>query len=552
MGSAGMAGAVALGGCASDQDASDQEGSADAPAGDEPVERPVLSLPGGDVGFPSPFAYRRGGGYIQASYLYDTLVWKDSTGELIPWLAQSWEESDDGLTYTFQLNDGVTWHDGMPLTAEDVAFTFDYFRSQTISPQVIIQPLPEIEEVIALDPLTVEFRLSSPLATFFEFGGVGSVLIVPQHIWSSVENAGMESDLSVLVGSGPYRLESYSSGEGSYLYTAYDGYFLGRPFVSRLENRPVGDELTAIQAGDLDVAGASGAREEVLAPFRGNDALTVIEGPPGNAGTGLFWNLAQGGALADVQFRQACATAIDRQDLVDRLYGGNGEPGNPGWIPRAHPFHAEVEQYPFDLEAANAMLDGAGYARTPSGSRQGPEGEALGFELLFAGSASPLVDLVVQGLAGVGVELVPVAVDTPTFNQRVIAGEVEMSIIGFGGMNTDHGADYLRQVYSSQTQTTQHAQGYVNPEVDRLCQEQLTTTDEAERMEIVAEIQELIAADLPLLPLVYPDNFTIFRPEVFDQWYYTPGGVGGTVPTVNNKQVFITGRTTGVDVRPTR
>ncbi|CAN5498431.1 ABC transporter substrate-binding protein [soil metagenome] len=554
--SVGTAGALVLGACGGDDDdeASDDStssGSSEAPddGGLEPAPRPSLTLPGGDTGFPSPFAYMRGPGYIMSSFIYDTLVWKDSTGELLPWLAESWEESDDALTYTFTLRPDILWHDGEPFTAEDVAFTYDYFFSQTISPQVIIQPLPEIEEVVAVDDLTVEFRLATTLAPFFEFGGVGSVPIVPQHIWSSIDEAAAESDVAALVGTGPYILESYTRGEGAYLYTANDDYFLGTPFVERLEYVPVGDSLAGLVSGEVDLASASGVVPSVLAPFRDNPELEVLEGPPGNSGTGLFWNLARGGALADVDFRHACALAIDREDLVERLHGGNADPGNPGWIPEANPFHAEVEQYPFDLDEANRLLDDAGYTREGDGVRQGPDGP-LSFELLTTSPPPPVLDLVVGALAEIGVELSPTALDTPSFNQRVIAGESEMSIIGFGGMNTDHGPDYLLQVYSSRTRTTQHAQGYVNEEVDELCARQQTEIDQDQRKETCARIQELIAEDLPLLPLVYPRSFSIVRPDAFDQWYFTEGGVASTVPTVENKQVFITGQKTGIEIRP--
>lgn len=545
IGSMGVVGTLALGACTA-EDAGPTQGDGAAP------RMEVLRLVGDDVGFPSPFAYRRGGGYIQATMIYDTLVWKDSTGQFLPWLAERWERSPDALTYTFTLKPNIRWHDGRPLTARDVAFTFDYFRNQTISPQVIIQPLPGIEEVVAVDDRTVEFRLATTLAPFFEFGGVGSVLIVPEHIWSSVPRAGMATDPAVLVGSGPYRLQSYSQGEGSYVYTANDEYFLGTPFVQRLEYRPVSDQLTGLSAGELDVGSASGVVPAVLEPFRRNRDFTVLDAPPGNSGSGLFWNIARGGALADVVFRRACARAIDRNDLVQRLHGGNADPGNPGWIPRANPFHVDVEQYPFDRDAANQQLDEAGYRRGPDGIRQAPDGAPLRFTLLVTSPVTPVVDLVVGALRTIGVQLTPQAVDTPTFNQRVINEESEMSIIGFGGMNTDHGPDYLLQVYSSRTETTQHAQGYVNPEVDRLCDLQNTQIDREERMESVAEIQRLIADDLPLLPLVYPRSFGIYRTAAFNQWYFTEGGVGSTVPAIDNKQVFITGRQTGLEIRPFR
>jgi len=542
VGGMGMAGVVVLGACSSGPGAGPPEG---------PTARiEVLRLAGGDVGFPSPFAYSRGGGYIQASMIYDTLMWKDSTGAFLPWLAESFAKSADGHSYIFTLRPGIRWHDGMPLTARDVAFTFDYFRKQTISPQVIVQPLPEIAEVTALDDRRVEFRLSTTLAPFFEFGGVGSVLIVPEHVWSAVPKAGMAADPAVLVGSGPYRLQSYSKGEGSYLYTANDDYFLGKPYVRRLEYVPVSDALTGLSAGEIDIASAAGVVPAVLDPFRNNPDLAVLDAPGGNFGNGLFWNLSRGGALADVAFRRACALAIDRNDLVQRLHGGNAEPGNPGWIPKANPFHVDVEQYALDPGAANQQLDSAGYARGADGVRVGKDGSPLRFSLLVTRPVTPVVDLVVRALAAIGITLTPQAVDTPTFNQRVTKREAEMSIISFGGMNTDHGPDYLLQVYSSKTATTQHAQGYVNPEVDRLTALQNTQTDDAQRKASVAQIQRLIAADLPLLPLVYPSSFAIYRKAAFDQWYYTVGGVGSTVPALDNKQVFVTGRKTGVEVRP--
>ncbi|MDQ3382172.1 MAG: ABC transporter substrate-binding protein [Actinomycetota bacterium] len=555
-GALGAAGAAALGGCSSSSPSSpSSRPTATATGTGQAAARPTLQLAGGDSGFPSPFAYMRGGGYVQMSYLYDTLLWKDSEDEQLPWLAESFEASADGLTYTFELREGVRWHDGVPLTAEDVAFSYEYYAAQKLSPQVIVQPVTTIAEVTATGPTTVVFRLSSPTATFLQFGGAGAVPIVPKHIWSGVSDSAKVSDLAMLVGSGPYRLESYSPGEGSYLYTANDDYFLGRPFVARIENRPVGEqqgaELTALMTGDLAAAGAGGVRPDVLKPFQNDDTFEILEFPPGSSLNALYWNLAKGGALADVKFRQACAMAIDREDLVERLFGGNGTPGNPGFIPPETPFHAEVEQYPFDLAAANAMLDEAGYPRAGGGTRTSPDGGPLSFELLISGMA-PVVAVLVSALQQIGVELKPSALDTPSFNQRVIKGETEMSLIGSGGLNSDLAPDYLRLVYNSKTKLTQHAQGYLNPQVDQLTEQQLRTLDVDERKQIVAEIQELVARDLPLLPLYYPGSATIVKPEIFDAWYVTPGGVAGVIPTLNNKQAFITGRKTGTEVRPSR
>lgn len=510
----------------------------------------TLTMAGEDVGLPSPFTYQRGPGYVQTSLIYDTLLWKDASGKYLPWIASGFERSDDGRTYTFSLRDGITWQDGRPLTAQDVAFTFDYFaeHADQIPPTVILVPVPQIEEVRATDRRTVVFRLSAPTATFEQFGGAGGIPIVPKHVWSQISEPAKVSDVEALVGSGPYRLESYEPGQGAYLYTAFDEHFVGRPVVRRIEYRPVDDDLSALLAGQLDQGGRPGLRPAALAPFRERSEFEIMEAPVGNFGFGLYWNLAEGGALADVNFRRACARATNRQQMVERLFGGNATVGNPGWIPAGNPFHVDVEQYPYDLAAANRMLDEAGYERSGSEElRQGPDDQALSFSLLFNNERPmPVVELLVADLRQLGVELKPEGLDPPTFNQRMIKGDSEMSLIGFGGMNTDQEPDYVREVYSSKTKTTQHAQGYQNEEFDRLAQKQLTTLDTDQRKQIAARMQEIVASDLPLLPLVYPTFFFVVSNRAFDGWYYTTGGVGGTVPSLENKHAFLTGRETGL------
>ncbi|WP_162448509.1 ABC transporter substrate-binding protein [Phytoactinopolyspora mesophila] len=550
----GMASAAYLTACGTTTESTGPSGETEAPspAGSPqpPAQGPIeIRLPGNDVNFPSPFSYGGGIGYIQAAYTYDTLMWKDGTGAYIPWLATGFDRSDDGLSYTFQLREGVTWSDDEPFTAEDVAFTFDYLEEHRaqLAPTVITTPTPEnIESVSAIDTHVVEFRLREPDWTFEQFTGAGGVFIMPKHVWSGIDEPGAQNDPELLVGTGPYRLESMDLGAGAYLYVAREDYFLGNPLIQRIEHVPVGDPLNALLAGDIHQAGGvgpgTGLRPQAVEPFENSDEFRVMDAPAGHTVTALYWNIEAGGALADPRFRQACAYAIDRQDLVDRLFDGHGAPGNPGLIPPGNPFHTDVEQYGYDVARAEELLDEAGYERPgPDQVREGPDGP-LSFELLISSAQpEPPVQLVVAALAEIGVEATPVTVDLPTFGERRNAGQTELSINTFGGTNTDEQPDGMGKVYASTSRSLQRAQGYSNGEVDELIAEQRRALDEDERTRIAHQIQEAVAADLPLLPLFYPPLTTIVRTDPFDGWFDTPGGVGGLVPHVNNKLAFVTG-----------
>ena len=513
----------------------------------------TIRLPGGSFGFPTPFAYIASFGYKQMSYLYDTLLWKDSSGRLLPWLARSVRRSADGRTYTFELRDGIRWHDGRPLTAHDVAFTFDYFKRQTLGPLLVALP-SNVSAARARSRLVVEVQLTVPAVTFPQ-RVAGALPIIPRHIWSSIEDAPLAQDRKVLVGSGPYLLKSFSAGEGAYLFEANERYFLGTPFIRRIELRPVEDELSALRAGEIDVADTAteGVGPDALSPFRADDAFAIIRSP-GLFTFPLIWNLGRGGALADVRFRRACAMAIDRQAIVDRLIGGNGVAGNPGFLPPDHPYHAPVEQYAFDTTAANRLLDEAGYRRGAGGVRRDGRGRELRFRILTGNSPiPPVLDLVVQALKGIGVELKPQAVDLPTLFTTLQTGSTEMALglfPGPGGTALNADPDTLRTFYSSAVKgRVQGAQGWVDAEFDRLAQRQLVTADELERKRLIARMQQIVAADLPLLPLYYPTLFTVYRRQVFDRWYTTPGGFASGIEGVHNKQVLVTGSKTGVRIR---
>lgn len=542
----GGAGALALGACSSSDDSSRPGGGS--------ASRPTLRLAHGALGFPSPFASNGGPGYNQMILLFDTLLWKDGTGELLPWLAKSHKVSEDKLTHTFELREGVKWSDGRPLTTDDVVFTFDYYaKNDPLSPPVIIQPPKGIAKVAKTGANTVEFTLDKPRITFAE-QVAGAVPIIPKHVWESIRDLAGSLDPEVhLVGTGPYRLESYNDDGGPLLYTARDDYFLGAPYVKRIEMNNITDAFSGLLSGGSDVARGFGLRDDILAPFESNPEYGKITELGSFVTAQLYWNLGKGGALADPRFRQACVMAIDRKDLVTRLAAGKGQPGNPGFLGPQNPFRVPVRQYDFDVAGANALLDGAGYRMGSNGVRQTPDGKPLSFELRYDNAdAVPLSELVIPALKRIGVEPrpKPALIGPELFGPKLFGGH-EMAILPYpgpapGGPNAD--PDVLREMFSSRGPAVSltAANKYVNPTFDDLADKQLVTFDEAERRAIVTRMQQIIADDIPLIPLYYPESALVFRKRVLDQWYFTPG----QFPTSeDNKQLFITGQKSGTKIR---
>ncbi len=543
-GMAGVGGALLLGGC---NPSAGRQGA----GGGRPTVRVVSWT---SLGFPSPFTYTAGPGYWRMSLLFDTLTWADSTGEQLPWLASSYKRSEDGLGYTLDLRH-VRWDDGRPLMGRDVAFTFDYYTSQTFTPLLIGVPR-NVADVIATGERSVEFRLERPDATFLQ-QVLGTVPIVPEHVWSRISDPMATFDKKALISTGAYSLSSRDEAQDTESYVAKDGYFLGPPFVRRIEMLPAEDPLTALRVGQLDGAATAveGTTNAVLAPFRDDPQYGIISRESGFAFP-LFFNMSRGGALADLRFRRACLHAIDRNDMVKRLLTGNGQVGSQGWLPPSHSYYDPgVRTYPFDPAEAERLLDEAGYRRSGQGGvRSNPDGSPLRY-VLHVPDVVPiaLAELTAAGLEAVGVEVDLRRIDLVRLFGAKLQESYDLLIMSYpgpSGVGPSADPEILRGVYHSKPPNPFHkATGYANPEVDRLLDAQLGTYDVAERKRLVGRIQRIVAEDLPVAMLYYTTLFYAYRKNVFDQWYYTPGGFGPGIPDVYNKHPYITGHKKGLEVR---
>ena len=499
----------------------------------------VLRLPGGGYwGHPSPFGINRGPGYVRASLLFDTLVWRDASGTTIPWLATDWQVSEDGLTWTFTLREGVRWHDGQPFTAADVVFSIDYLK---VHPGAawFTSRIDEVASAVAVSDHRVDVTLVRPFAPFIQMIAE-AVLIFPQHIWQQVDDPQAYIAPEAFVGTGAYKLVEYSQAEGAYLFEANPDFFLGDPYVQRIEFVPTSDNILALSTGSVAAFEQfGGVTEEMLAPFR--EPPFEIQQASGEWGLFLYFNLEQESPLQDVRVRQAIAYAIDRQAMVDRVLYGFGGMGSPGYLPPANPFYnPDVSPYELDLDVARALLDEAGYEGAPI---------ELSYSSDSVMGSARVVEIIEAGLAEAGIPLEIVTLDQASLDAAATEGRYQMLVTGFGGLGSDPDLMRANLASTSRSRGFARAVGYNNEAFDELAESQVLMDDLAERRAAVAEMQSILAEDLPALALYYTDRLVVYNADLFDNWYFTPGGFGAGIPLPYNKHQFIAGQLEGLEIR---
>lgn len=467
-------------------------------------EKVILRLAGGDTGVPNPFKHlTRGPGMSKMQMLYDSLIEKDENGD-IPWLAKKWEVSEDGKVYTFHLEQDAFWHDGIALTAEDVAFTFEYYRDHPpVSNDLMVNGKYIISKTKVIDEYTVELILNEFDNTYFT--KIGFSRIIPKHIWENVEDPVSYEGEGYTVGSGPYTLESYNAQQGTYRYIAFENYWGLTPAAKAIEWVPVSDNVLAFENGEIDLINVSA---DVLSRYEGNEDYTVKKVPSYHSYR-LMMNMEQVDELKDNNIRKAIAYAIDRQELVDKISRGSATISSMGYVPSNSPwYNSNIEKYDSDIEKSKELLDGKTYS----------------FKLLIGNTAeeSKIAELMKINLDDVGIDLSVESIESKARDNAVKTGEYELLLINSGGMGGD--PDFLRSIYGSQSNTAalnqSNIRGYNNIRLNELADSQGIEPDRDKRKEIIFEMQKIIADDVPMIMLHGAvDNF-VYRHDKYDGWMF--------------------------------
>lgn len=508
-----------------------------APASPSPVRRGTQRLLLSwwtDTGYPSPFTFSGvgPGGIVKLMLLFDTLTWKDERG-IIPWLARSWTVEEGGTAYRFELRDDATFSDGKPLTARDVAFTFEYFARFPFK----WSPASVVAGVELLGERAVRIRLRQPFAPFLE-DVAGAIPILPAHIWSAVSDPLKFTDPAAVIGSGPYTLASYAGEKGEYLFRARDRHFAGTPLVRELAYVliPPAQRAVALQKREADTFLSSDY--DVVPAFGNGDPYRIFTTQAFSIAR-LILNVDRP-PFTDKRVRQAIAYALDRKDIAERVtHAPDVIVGSPGVIPPESPWFAPgLPQYGYDPERAKRLLDNAGVvARNGEAVRGLPDGKPLVIDLL-ADPASADAPIVVAQLKAVGLAVRLVGGDPKTRTELQAKRQFSIAVATHIGVGGD--PDFLRRWFAGEVfNAFESGNALHSADFDALAAAQVREMDVAKRKELVARMQHLLADELPTLPLYHRRFYWVYDPAKWDAWSNTWGGIMTGIPLLENKIVFL-------------
>lgn len=457
--------------------------------------------------------------------VYDSLFWSQSQVAPDEWLATGAEPSDDFRTWTVSLRSDVQWHDGEPFTADDVAFTFQYFRDiggpGRYGHHVFQHPTFEVATVI--DDLTVELTFTSPITTFPQLPG-GDVPILPEHIWSSISDPRAEVG-SLPVGTGPYRLVDHQPGS-SYRLEANPTYFNGAPLVDTLELSVIPDDqvaFAALEAGDIDMV----ARSTPLAWAEQLDFSDDVEMVVGSRRQSVHLQFNLGNEiLQNGDVRRGLGLAIDVDTVLDVVAEGGGRLGTDTWThPNSIWTRDPLGAHLSDVAAADQLLRAAGFSDAGDGALLAPNGLPASFTLGVDASrpshriaAQSVADQLAAIGVGVTIELLEATSLPPAAGGARTLPPTDL-VIGELDTHQHDDPDHLYFLFHSTSAASDLFGGYTNPELDAAIEQLMFEPQESDaRTQALNTAQDILAADLPLIVLYYPAWRMAYRPAVYDGW----------------------------------
>ena len=464
----------------------------------------------------SLFPYNGSGGErntVVQSLIYDSLAVVGSDGIIYPRLAESWELSEDYTTMTINLNQDAKWHDGTPVTAADVEFTYKYFSNAEA--QCEMRPnsryvagtkedgtceTTDSIAVTALDDYTVEFVLKAPASaeTFFS---TASSFILPKHLLEDKDPTTIADDefWRNPVGSGPLKYESMIDGE-RIEFTTNSDYHLGAPKFERFVIRvvPQANLLTGLMSGEIDMLAGGQLGALTLSDFQmaQEEENLVAEAVPSY--THHYVSIDNSNELLTKEVRQAIDHAINKQRIVDELLGGYGTVSVGPWGVKHPYFNPDLETDTYDPDAAKALLEQAGWDESTTLLLSVPANNA------FREQAAALIQ---QDLAAVGMTVEIRQYDSAAQFEAILDGTTPLGMVGSAAsVEPNNPIINLFDIHGAwcfgRFQDDTYLQ-YFNKGA--------SFYETEERLPVYYELQELLVEEMPYVYLCCPDTLFAYN-----------------------------------------
>lgn len=454
---------------------------------------------------------------VVSTNIFDGLFTYDWDMNLKPCLAERWTLAEDGLALTIHLRDGVTWHDGVKFTSEDVKFSLEQIWRK-LHPRGRAT-FANVRAVETPDARTVTLRLASPSPVILSALNAYESQILPRHIYEGTDPLTNPANLKP-IGTGPFRFKEWVRGEHIILERNPDYWDEGRPYLDRIVFRVVPDaaaRAALLETGQAQYAPYSPVPLSDVARLRGLPNLVVETRGYEWISPWLFleFNLRKP-ELADVRVRQAIAHAINREVIAKTVWHGFGKPAVstvPSTLARFH--KAEVPQYPFDPRRAEALLDEAGLKKGAGGMRFSLTHDFLPYGDDYRRTG----EYVRQALRRVGIDLTLRSQDTPSYLRRVFT-DYEFDISSSWASSFSDPQIGVQRLFWSKSISKGtpwvNASGYSTPEMDTVIESAQRAVAPEERARLFGEMQRLAARDLPNLPLIELHFFTVHAKALRD------------------------------------
>lgn len=454
--------------------------------------------------------------FFASKPLFDTLVEYDPDFNMRPLLAKSWKISPDARRYEFDLVTNARWHDGKPVTSEDVKFTLEYGIKNS---SIVKSVFGALESVSASDPHKVVLTFSKPAATAFALLGDPVLNILPKHVYDTPGDPRQHPANLKPVGSGPFRLKEWVRGDHLTLERNPQYWRSGEPYLDQVIFRIIPNPSVAMAMLESGEAGYFPQQVQAVdaARLRGSSTVKIDFKSIAHSTIVASLNLRRA-PLDKPEVRNALSLAADRERMVQQVGLGQGRVAS-GVVASNSWYHDKsLKPLTRDVARANALLDAAGLKR-------GADGKRFKVRLLHVASFLPFArtaQVLKENWDEIGVDTEIVGGELSTTLQAVFRDwNFDVAVYSvFMGPEVDRRANQFYGTASINKSFFSNAMGYSNPQVDGLIQEASSVVDRRKRTEVYAKIQRLIRADMPTVPLWEDQQLSAYRTDVENVFPY--------------------------------